>query len=184
MKKLFFIEIFVYILEIVVTVFLRRDSIFLPLFGYFYVCMCAEQLNKEGEPIFFCFLSGFFYDLLVSSTPFMNTFLFPFIYLITKQFHIYILRNGIAFLFSFVIEIILYRTFTYLVLILIQYQNFTSTRYIKSILSSILFNVLFVICYKHFFWKRKDTTNIYRRKRQHRNNTHLKLNKRKNRFSV
>lgn len=184
MKKLFLVEICVYILEIVVTVFLRRDSIFLPLFGYFYVLMCAERLNKDREQIFFCFLSGLLYDLLVSSTPFMNTFLFPFLYLITKQFHIYLSRNGIAFFFSFVIEIVLYRTFTYVVLILIQYQNFSSTKYINSILSSFLFNVLFILCYKHFVWKRKEGAIIYRRKKQHRNYSHPKLNKRKKRFSV
>ena len=59
MKKLFLIEIGIYILEIVVTTFLAKDSIFLPLFGYFYVLMTAEELEREKDQFFFCFLSVF-----------------------------------------------------------------------------------------------------------------------------
>ena len=51
MKKLFLIEIGIYILEIVVTTFLAKDSIFLPLFGYFYVLMTAEELDKIARDI-------------------------------------------------------------------------------------------------------------------------------------
>jgi hypothetical protein len=165
MKKLFLIEIGIYILEIVVTTFLAKDSIFLPLFGYFYVLMTAEELEREKDQFFFCFLSGLFYDLLISSTPFMNTFLFCFLPLVTKPLHIQLLKSGFSFLFHFLVELALYRTCTYFVLILIQYQNFSGIQYRNSFLFSIVLNLFFVLCYKFLLRKRRDKTFIYQKRR-------------------
>lgn len=143
MIKFIFIELFIYLLEMVVSIY--ASSLFLPLFGLFYVLITSRYIPQTRTRFLFCIFSGLFYDLLVTSTPFMNTLLFPLLSLLIHQFDAYILKNKFTFLFLFFLEIFLYRTITYLILILIQYRPFILMKYINSMLYSIVLNLVFVV---------------------------------------
>ncbi len=166
MKRLFGIEIMVYILEIVVTDCLQKGTYFLPLYGYFYVLMAVQQLHREKDQFLFCFFSGLLYDLTITSTPFMNTFLFSFIYLLVRKLNIYCLKNKLAFLFCFFLEVILYRTFTYFTLVLIQYQKFSKDHYISSIISSLAMNLPFVLFCSFFLLRKRKEIISHPKKRR------------------
>lgn len=155
MIKFIFIELFIYLLEMVVSIYVT--PVLLPLFGLFYVLITSRYIPQTRTRFLFCIFSGLFYDLLVTSTPFMNTLLFPLLSLLIHQFDTYFLKNKFTFLFLFFLEIFLYRTLTYLILILIQYQPFTLIKYINSMLYSIILNLAFVIICNFVFLRRKNT---------------------------
>ena len=162
MRQFFFIEICIYILEIVLSVYFSKVY-FMPLFGYLYVVMVSRQIEKPKERLLFCCLSGLFYDLLVTTTPFMHTFLFPFLVVFITKLDAYFLKNKFTSFLLVLLEIFLYRTVVSFILVVIQYQPFFLTSYLHSVLYSLLCNLLFVFLYS-FFFLRKDKMHHHKRR--------------------
>lgn len=156
MKKFFFIEIVVYILEVVFTLYFCPMH-FIPLFGYFYVLRVARQIALDKNRLLFCTISGLIYDLFITTTPFMNTVLFPILMLFLQKIDGYLLKNKLTFFFLFLFEVFLYRSVTYLILMLIQYHPFLLERYINSMLYSLGVNIIFVIICQFLLERRQKT---------------------------
>ncbi len=154
MKKQLLFELLIYILEMVVSIYFKKVRFF-PLFGYLYMLHVARQYHYNKEKYLFCFLSGLLYDLFVTTTPFMNSFLFPFLYFTIQKFDAYLLKNKCTFFILVILEIFFYRTFTYLLLLIIQYQTFSLSLYFDSILYSLLPNFLFILLYQLLLFRRK-----------------------------
>ena len=89
-----------------------------------------------------CGVTGLFYDLIYTNTPFINTISFILIGLLIpnlKKYNIY---------FKSIIVIIFYRFISYFMLVLIGYTKFNINLLFKSIYSSIILNIIFIILVK------------------------------------
>lgn len=142
MRIKYIILIMMMTLEIALSYFFRADTYFLPLFTYLYTM--HETRKEEKQTYKFSFIAGLLYDTLMN-TFFLNAFLFPMIAFLLKQIEKRMDQNKITFLIEFFLLIFFYRFFTYLVLIVIQYLEFSMLRFLRSILSSIFLNFLFLL---------------------------------------
>jgi cell shape-determining protein MreD len=145
-------EIIIYILEITTSLYINT-SLFIPLFGYIYICNIALNLKENKSIFIFSVISGIIYDLCVTMTPFINTILFPLINFILLKIKKSIPKNKLTFVIIFLLEIFLYRTFTYLFIILINYQIFSISKYISSIINSIIINFIFLVILNKISYK-------------------------------
>lgn len=86
---------------------------------------------------------------MVLNTYLLNAVVFLIITWLMKKIEKYIDHNVVTILFLFFIELFLYRFITFFILIIIQYQKLDWFYLMKSILSSILLNLIFYLCYTY-----------------------------------
>lgn len=153
MKKAYIIVFISFILEILISTFLNQNSYFLPLFVFLITMEEANKRKNIKESLSFSFLIGFIYDIVMTNTYFFNATIFLIISLINKKYNKYVNKNNVTFLIYFILEIFLYRLFTYLVLVIIKYKIVSIKLFIKSIISSIILNLIFIKLH-HIFYKK------------------------------
>lgn len=137
-----------FILEILLSTFLNQNSYFLPVFVFFATIEEATKIKSLKRSLLFSFIVGIIYDVVMTNTYFFNAVIFLVITWIMKNYNKYVNKNRITFLLYFLLQLFLYRFITYLVLVIIQYKPISFSLFIKSILSSILLNLVFIKCYQ------------------------------------
>jgi len=155
MKKIYITIVLSFVLEILISTFLKKNSYFLPLFVFFITMEESNKIKDLKKSLMYSFLIGLIYDIVMTNTYFLNATIFLFISFINKKYNNSIDKNQITFLFYFILEIIIYRLLTALVLIIIKYRTISMFIFIKSILSSILLNLIFLKVYQVFCKKIK-----------------------------
>lgn len=136
------------LLEIIASVFFKMNSYFVVLFVFLTTIYISFTIKDTRKKLLFCFFIGLFYDITITNTLFLNAIVFFVISLISNYLQNNIYKNQVTFLFSFFIYIILYRVLTYLILIMIGYKSFAITLLLRSILSSIILNFIYIILFK------------------------------------
>lgn len=107
------------------------------LYPYFY--------NKEKSYYLTAIILGIFYDVVYTNTLCLNAVVFLIIAFLIKKMNIWISNNIINVTLMALIIIIVYRSITYFLLIIINYLKFKPDALLNSILSSIIINVLYVV---------------------------------------
>lgn len=126
------------ILETIVSNVVGINSIFIPLF--FIVSLIL--IYPKEDYLIICFICGLIYDICFYNSLFINTISFILIGLLIpnlKKYNIY---------FKSIIVIIFYRFISYFMLVLIGYTKFNINLLFKSIYSSIILNIIFIILVK------------------------------------
>ncbi len=126
------------ILETIVSNVVGINSIFIPLF----FIMSLILIYPKEDYLIICFICGLIYDICFYNSLFINTISFILIGLLIpnlKKYNIY---------FKSIIVIIFYRFISYFMLVLIGYTKFNINLLFKSIYSSIILNIIFIILVK------------------------------------
>ena len=92
-----------------------------------------------------CFITGLLYDIAYTNTLFLNALIFILIGYIILKINIFITNSVINVIPISCIIIIVYRTFTYLILIAVGYLNFSVLNIINSIISSLIINIIYIM---------------------------------------
>lgn len=147
MKERYFKIVTAVILEILVSVFLKQNSYFLPLFVFIVTIEEQQKIKDLKKSLIFSFLVGLIYDIVMTNTYFLNATIFLVVSWIMRKYNQYIDKNKVTILVYFLLEIFLYRFFVYSTLVIIQYKKLSIILFIKSILYSIFLNILFLKLY-------------------------------------
>ena len=126
------------ILETIVSNVVGINSIFIPLF----FIMSLILIYPKEDYLIICFICGLIYDICFYNSLFINTISFILIGLLIpnlKKYNIYL---------KSIIVIIFYRFISYFMLVLIGYTKFSINLLFKSIYSSIILNIIFIILVK------------------------------------
>jgi rod shape-determining protein MreD len=117
---------------------------FYPLLVYFYTILKAFTIKETKAKYKFLMVAGILTDM-INATYFINTFLYITIYYLFEKITKRISLNNITIFIYFMLLLLFYRTFTYFILVLIKYKTFQINILIDSILTSILFNYIFLL---------------------------------------
>ena len=126
------------ILETIVSNIVGINSIFIPLFFIMSLILIYPKKNF----LIICTICGLIYDICFYNSLFINTISFIFIGLLLpnlNKYNIYL---------KSIIVIIFYRFITYSMLVLIGYVEFNMFIFYRSIYSSIILNIIFIIFIK------------------------------------
>lgn len=134
-----------FLLESIISNFIDMFSIFNPLFTLTTLVILYPYFSKKKEYFKMCLLFGLLYDLVFSNTLFINATLFVVVGLFTKLINYYLSNNIINNSIILIINIIIFRTSTYIILVLADILKFNIFSLFRSIYSSILLNLLYSI---------------------------------------
>lgn len=109
----------------------------LVLYPYFY--------NRQSLFFTLAFISGMLLDITYTNTLFLNGLLFLLMAYFIKKLNIWISSNTINDIFLTIIIIILYRTISYFVLMLINNYPFNFNLFATSITSSLILNIIYAV---------------------------------------
>lgn len=126
------------LLEGVISNVVGINSIFIPLF----LLVSLVLIYPKKNYLIICFICGLIYDVCFYNSLFINTISFIFIGLLLDKltkYNIYI---------RCIIVIMFYRFITYFMLVLIGYSKLNILLLFKSIYSSIILNIIFIIFVK------------------------------------
>lgn len=140
-----------FLLDGVVSKFLPINSIFYPLFTL--VGLICSYSYFYGDKIFYykcAFVLGFVYDLIYTDTFAFYAFLFLLIaFLITKISSV-LNNNYINLVFLTIICIVLFRSITYLLIVITGNISFNAGIWFKGIYSSIILNIIYALILRLF----------------------------------
>lgn len=150
MNKVFFITILSFLLDIILSIFIPINTNF---FNYFFVIssliIISELIEDKTVYYFFVSLISIIYDLFFTSRVGFNLIVFLLCSIFIKNYNIYFKsKNKIIKYISF---FVLYRLISYFILILTNYYSFNIFSLLKSIYSSILLNLIYVMLINKIF---------------------------------
>lgn len=133
------------ILDGILSVMLNNGSILLPLFSLVSLIIVYPYLTKKENIFIYSMIIGYLYDIVYTQTPFLNTILF-----IVLSIGIYCYYNflPISFFNSLVlvlITILLFRIFTYFILVFVGVINTDYQLLFESIYASLLSNIIYYV---------------------------------------
>ena len=132
------------ILDGIVSVY-TNNTILIPLFTLTSLVYIYKYYEKK-ENIYFliALIIGILYDSLYTDIILLNSLVFLFLAVIIKILNIY-LSHKLSSTIVKLLAIILYRITTYLILVLFNYIDFNFIYLFKSIYSSVLINIIYLI---------------------------------------
>jgi len=146
MKLVFISVIISFFLDSILTSFIPIDSILLPLFSLISLIIIHPYFHKEENSyLIFSFLLGLLYDIVYTDTIFLNAFIFLLLAFIIKLINDYISNNMFNVSIMSLLLVIIYRTITYFVLVIINYLTYDFHDLLVCIYSSLILNVFYAI---------------------------------------
>lgn len=133
------------ILDGIISVY-TNNTILIPLFTLTSLVYIYKYYEKK-ENIYFliALITGILYDSLYTDIILLNSLVFLFLAVIVKILNIYLSHKLNSTIVKLLVIIILYRIITYLILVLFNYIDFNFIYLFKSIYSSILINIIYLI---------------------------------------
>lgn len=133
-----------FILESIFSIVIPKSSLLIPLFVITALSMLYPYFkNKNLNYIIICMICGLIYDIIFTSTLFINTISFGlssvFIIVIYNYIHYNIYSSNIIN----VINIIFYRIISYLIYTMVLDVNFSNYILFTGVYSSIIFNIVY-----------------------------------------
>ena len=139
------IVIISFLLDNVISNLLNYNSIFNPLFTLTSLILIYPNFNKKSNNYFiYAFILGLIYDISITNTLFLNAFVFFSLSLLIRFVLKKIKYNYLSILVLLLGSIIYYRLITYIILVIINYLNFSFYYLFKSIYSSIFLNIIYI----------------------------------------
>ena len=146
---IYIILTFSFLFETMFTNIVTIDSFLIPLFLLTSLSILYPYFKKNKLTFFIAsVICGFFYDIMVTNSPFINTISFGICSGIIVLSYNYMNYNIVNSNFINVIIIIIYRVVSYLLLFIIDFIKFNRNNLLPGIYNSILVNIIYgVILY-------------------------------------
>lgn len=146
---IYIILTFSFLFETMFTNIITIDSFLIPLFLLTSLSILYPYFKKNKLTFFIAsVICGFFYDIMVTNSPFINTISFGICSAFIILGYNYMNYNIVNSNFINVIIIIIYRVVSYLLLFIIDFIKFNENNLLQGIYNSILVNIIYgVILY-------------------------------------
>lgn len=145
MKLAISILIISFLLDGIVSNIVSLNSFFLPLCSLMALIIIFPYFkNNLGKYLKYCFVLGFFYDVVYLDTFLVNFLIFGLVGLFLYLLNQFITNNALNVILMGLITIVLYRFISYLFYILITSSSFVFYDFIESIYLSLLFNTIYI----------------------------------------
>lgn len=136
----------IYLEGIVSNFNLFSSSLFIPLFSLMSLLLIYPYMKLDNSKYYLIsFLFGIFYDILYTNTLFLHGFLFFICSIIIVRIFKYLPHHLLSVLGNATITIILFRTISYLLLVMLRYINHDFKVLFQSIITSLLINMFYVL---------------------------------------
>lgn len=143
---IYIILTFSFLFETMFTNIIIIDSFLIPLFLLTSLSILYPYFKKNKLTFFIAsVICGFFYDIMVTNSPFINTISFGLCSGLIILIYNYMNYNIVNSNFINIINIIFYRIISYLLLCIIDIVKFNEFRLLESIYNSLLVNVIYGI---------------------------------------
>ena len=136
-----------FILDSLISNFLPLNSLFAPLFTVVSLIIIYPYFtnhNHKGNYLLTCFITGVFYDLIYTNTI-IHGFLFLVIGFIIMKLNLILSNNYVNVAIMAIIIIIIYRIIAYGLLLITDNLSFNILVLLKSIYSSLIANIIYVV---------------------------------------
>lgn len=133
-----------FILEGIVSNLVPVNSLFIPLFSITSLLVTYPLFNDNRiKYLIYSGTLGLLFDLVYTSTPFINTFTFVIAALIITFICKFITINKLNLIFIVLFGLLFNQTINYLLLCLFRYRIFNSNTLIEGLYSSLILNVIY-----------------------------------------
>lgn len=133
-----------FILEGIVSNLVPVNSLFIPLFSITSLLVTYPLFNDNRiKYLIYSGTLGLLYDLVYTSTPFINTFTFVITALIITLVCRFITINKLNLIFIVLFGLLFNQTINYLLICLFRYRIFNSNTLIEGLYSSLILNVIY-----------------------------------------
>lgn len=137
-----------FLLESVFTKIVNINSFLIPLFVITSLTILYPYFKNKINFIITCVVCGFFYDISFSDSLFINTISFGICGGVLILVYNYIKYNIYTSNFLNILNIMLYRLVSYLLLVIVDVISFNGFRLFEGIYNSIILNIIYgVIIY-------------------------------------
>ena len=134
-----------FLLDGIITNFISIDSIFYPLFTLVALIVIFPYFNDNKDYYKSAFAIGLAYDLIYTDTLIYYSFLFLFLSFLISKLIKFLADNYISLIIITLIIIVIFRSITFLFISLIGNIPFDINIWFKSIYSSVIINIIYVI---------------------------------------
>ncbi len=145
MSKIIIMTFISFILEALLSTFFPTDSLFNCCFIVMTFIILYHSLNKKDIVIQYAIITALIYDICLSNTWGINLFSFLLLFLIIKGLFFWLSYTIFNVLLVSLVVIGSYRIIVYVLLGLIGYLTFDGYILLKSIYSSIIINIIYVL---------------------------------------
>lgn len=132
-----------FLLEGVISNFVSINGFMAPLFTLVSLIVICPLFDDVSEYYKYVFVTGLVYDLFYTDTIIFHAIIFCFMAFIITRMNLVLSDNYINFLIIMAICILIYRTFTYSLLVLVSSVSFSFIALILSILKSLIINLIY-----------------------------------------
>ena len=132
-----------FLLEGVISNFVSINGFMAPLFTVVSLIVIYPLFDDVSEYYKYVFVTGLVYDLFYTDTIIFHAIIFCFMAFIITRMNLVLSDNYINFLIIMAICILIYRTFTYSLLVLVSSVSFSFIALILSILKSLIINLIY-----------------------------------------
>lgn len=135
-----------FILDSIVSNFISLGSLFFPLFTLMALIIIYPYFNNNRHKYFgVCLATGICYDLIYTNTIIIHGMLFLLIGFIITRLNLIISNNYINVGIMAIICIVIYRFLAYGLLLITASTSFEWLSLLKSIYSSLILNIFYVV---------------------------------------
>ena len=134
-----------FLLEGVISNFVSINGFMAPLFTLVSLIVIYPLFDDVSEYYKYVFVTGLVYDLFYTDTIIFHAIIFCFMAFIITRMNLVLSDNYINFLIIMAICILIYRTFTYSLLVLVSSVSFSFIALILSILKSLIINLIYSV---------------------------------------
>lgn len=133
-----------FLLEGVFSNVIEINSALLPCFSLISLAIIYPYFkDKNINFLIASLLTGIFYDIAFTNTPFINSVVFVFCGFIIRWFYKYVNFNFLTQILLTILIVLVNRLTIYLILCVFDYTNFNEDILISSILSSLIANIIY-----------------------------------------
>jgi len=135
-----------FVLDSLISNFIPLNSIFMPLFTLMSLIIIYPYFNNhKTKYLLICFVTGLFYDLIYTNTIVIHAFLFLVIGFIIIRLNLILSNNYLNVAIMALIIIIIYRIIAYGLLLITANIDFNFMTLFKSIYSSLILNLIYIV---------------------------------------
>lgn len=126
-------------------IFYKNTSLFLSLFALVTIFSIYPLYKNNKKYYITSFIYGLIYDIVFTNTIFLNAIIFLFLSFIISKIHKNFNMNVFNTIMLNIGLIVLYRTINYLIIIVVDNLSFNYVLLLKSIYSSLIINIIYVL---------------------------------------
>lgn len=132
-----------FLLEGVISNFVSLNGFMTPLFTLVALIIIYPLFDEMSEYYKYAFVTGLVYDLFYTDTIIFHAIIFCFMAFIITRMNLVLSDNYINLLIIMAVCILIYRTFTYSLLVLVSSMSFSLVALILSVLKSLIINLIY-----------------------------------------